>query len=38
MRKMGRAGGEVVARLGGASQSIMAAIEPYLAQLALEQR
>lgn len=37
MRKMGRAGTEVVTRLGGASQSIMAAIEPYLAQSALEQ-
>ncbi|WP_159730362.1 3-deoxy-D-manno-octulosonic acid transferase [Methylosinus sp. Ce-a6] len=38
MRKMGRAGTEVVKKLGGASQSIMAAIEPYLAQSALEQR
>ena len=38
MRKMGRAGAEVVRKLGGASQSIMAAIEPYLAQSALEQR
>lgn len=38
IRKMGRAGGEVVAKLGGASQSIMAAIEPYLAQSAIERR
>lgn len=38
MRKMGRASAEVVKKLGGASQSIMAAIEPYLAQSALEQR
>ncbi|MBY6243325.1 3-deoxy-D-manno-octulosonic acid transferase [Methylosinus sp. Sm6] len=38
MRKMGRAGGDVVTRLGGASQSIMAAVEPYLAQSALEQK
>jgi 3-deoxy-D-manno-octulosonic-acid transferase len=38
MRKMGRAGAEVVDKLGGASQSIMAAIEPYLAQSALERR
>jgi 3-deoxy-D-manno-octulosonic-acid transferase len=38
MRKMGRAGTEVVAKLGGASQSIMAAIEPYLAQSALERQ
>jgi 3-deoxy-D-manno-octulosonic-acid transferase len=34
MRKMGRAGVEVVERLGGASREIMTAIEPYLAQLA----
>ncbi len=34
MRKMGRAGAEVVERLGGASREIMTAIEPYLAQLA----
>ncbi|QGM47014.1 3-deoxy-D-manno-octulosonic acid transferase [Methylocystis heyeri] len=33
-RKMGRAGAEAVERLGGASQEIMTAIEPYLAQLA----
>lgn len=38
MRKMGRVGSDVVAKLGGASQSIMAAIEPYLAQSALERR
>jgi 3-deoxy-D-manno-octulosonic-acid transferase len=38
MRKMGRAGTEVVTKLGGASQSIMAAIEPYLAQSALERQ
>lgn len=37
MRKMGRAGAEVVERLGGASRNIMTAIEPYLAQCALEQ-
>ncbi len=34
MRKMGRAGVEVVERMGGASREIMTAIEPYLAQLA----
>jgi 3-deoxy-D-manno-octulosonic-acid transferase len=38
MRKMGRAGAEAVAKLGGASQAIMSAIEPYLAQLAVERR
>ncbi|PWB79847.1 MAG: 3-deoxy-D-manno-octulosonic acid transferase [Methylocystaceae bacterium] len=38
MRKMGRAGVEVVSKLGGASQTIMAAIEPYLAQSAIERR
>ncbi len=38
MRKMGRTGADVVAKLGGASQSIMAAIEPYLAQSAIERR
>lgn len=38
MRKMGRVGADVVAKLGGASQSIMAAIEPYLVQSALERR
>ncbi len=37
MRKMGRAGGAVVERLGGASRSIVTAVEPYLAQLVLEQ-
>lgn len=36
MRKMGRAGMEAVAKLGGASREIMTAIEPYLAQLAIE--
>jgi len=38
MRKMGRAGTEVVEKLGGASRGIMTAIEPYLAQLAIEGR
>ena len=37
MRKMGRAGAEAVEKLGGASRSILEAIEPYLAQLAVEQ-
>jgi 3-deoxy-D-manno-octulosonic-acid transferase len=36
MRKMGRAGMAAEARLGGASREIMTAIEPYLAQLAIE--
>jgi len=33
MRKMGRAAAETVRRLGGASREIMAAVEPYLAQI-----
>jgi 3-deoxy-D-manno-octulosonic-acid transferase len=37
MRKMGRAGADVVEKLGGASRSIMTAVEPYLAQLAVEE-
>lgn len=38
MRKMGRAAMEAVDKLGGASRDILAAIEPYLAQLAAERR
>ena len=38
MRKMGRAGAEAVAKLGGASQAIVAALEPYLAQMAVERQ
>lgn len=38
IRKMGRAAADVVTKLSGASQSIMAAVEPYLAQLAVERR
>ncbi len=38
MRKMGRAGAETVRRMGGASLEIMAAIEPYLSQMAVERR
>jgi 3-deoxy-D-manno-octulosonic-acid transferase len=38
IRKMGRAGAEAVGKLGGASQTIMAALEPYLAQMALERQ
>jgi 3-deoxy-D-manno-octulosonic-acid transferase len=38
IRKMGRAGAEAVGKLGGASQNIMAALEPYLAQMALERQ
>ncbi len=38
MRKMGRAGADAVGKLGGASREIMTAIEPYLAQLAVERR
>ncbi|HEY8136858.1 MAG TPA: 3-deoxy-D-manno-octulosonic acid transferase [Methylocystis sp.] len=34
MRKMGRAGADTVRRMGGASQAIIAAIEPYLAHVA----
>jgi len=30
---MGRAGGETVRRMGGASLEIMSAIEPYLAHM-----
>ena len=36
MRKMGRAGGEVVRRMGGASQAVMTALEPYLSHAAIE--
>lgn len=38
MRKMGRAAAETVERLGGASRGVMAAIEPYFAQMAIEGR
>ena len=38
MRKMGRAAGETVERLGGASRGIMTAVEPYLAQMAVAQQ
>lgn len=36
-REMGRAGAQIVERLGGASRNIMAAIEPCLAPCALDQ-
>ena len=35
---MGRAGAETVERLGGASRSIMTAVEPFLAQIAVAER
>jgi 3-deoxy-D-manno-octulosonic-acid transferase len=38
MRKMGRAGAETVRRMGGASREIMAAIEPYLTNMAIERQ
>ena len=38
MRKMGRAGAQAVEKMGGASREIMNAIEPYLAQMAVERR
>lgn len=38
MRRMGRAGAETVERLGGASRSIMTAVEPFLAQIAVAER
>lgn len=38
LRKMARAAGETVTRLGGASAAIMAAIEPHVAQLMVETR
>jgi 3-deoxy-D-manno-octulosonic-acid transferase len=38
MRKMGRAGAEAVGRLGGASQAIVSALEPYMAQMAVERQ
>jgi 3-deoxy-D-manno-octulosonic-acid transferase len=38
LRKMARAAGETVKRLGGASAAIMAAIEPHIAQLMVEKR
>jgi 3-deoxy-D-manno-octulosonic-acid transferase len=38
LRKMARAAGETVNRLGGASAAIMAAIEPNVAQLLVETR
>jgi 3-deoxy-D-manno-octulosonic-acid transferase len=38
MRKMGRAGADAVGRLGGASQSIITALEPYIAQMTLERQ
>ncbi len=38
MREMGRAGAEMVEKLGGASRGIMTAVEPYLAQLAVAGR
>lgn len=38
MRKMGRAGADAVGKLGGASQSIVAALDPYLAQMTLERQ
>jgi 3-deoxy-D-manno-octulosonic-acid transferase len=38
MRRMGRAGAEVVEKLGGASRGIMTAVEPFLAQIAVAER
>lgn len=38
LRKMARSAGETVKRLGGASAAIMGAIEPYIAQLMVEER
>jgi len=38
MRKMGRAGADAVGKLGGASQTIVAALDPYLAQMTLERQ
>lgn len=38
LRKMARAAGETVKSLGGASEAIMAAIEPHIAQLMVETR
>ncbi len=38
MRRMGRAGAEVIGRLGGASRGIMTAIEPFLAQIVAAER
>jgi 3-deoxy-D-manno-octulosonic-acid transferase len=38
IRKMGRAGADAVDKLGGASREIMTAIEPYFAQMAVEEQ
>jgi 3-deoxy-D-manno-octulosonic-acid transferase len=38
MRRMGRAGAEAVEKLGGASRGIIDAVEPYIAQVAIEGR
>lgn len=38
MRRMGRAGAEVIEQLGGASRSIVTAVEPFLAQAAAAAR
>ncbi len=38
MRRMGRAGAETVEKLGGAARGIIAAVEPFLAQVAIAGR
>lgn len=38
MRRMGRAGAEAVEKFGGASRGIIDAVEPYIAQIAIEGR
>lgn len=38
MRRMGRAGVEAVEKLGGASRGIIDAVEPFIAQMAIEGR
>ena len=38
LRKMARAASDTVERLGGATNNIMQALEPYLMQIDLERR
>jgi 3-deoxy-D-manno-octulosonic-acid transferase len=38
MRRMGRAGAEAVEKLGGAARGVIAAVEPFLAQVAIAER
>lgn len=38
MRRMGRAGAETVEKLGGAARGVIAAVEPFLAQVAVAER